>query len=204
MISIFIKHCNSCCILISRYINCRITSAFYKAKTCSAVYFKTFIYLFCARITAKTLIAEWLRTISFAFALPFVPQFERLSQVVEYVLYLGKTRPIAIAIDECQDLNCIEPSFWSEVQRIWDLNKKSSQTLWVMSGSVAAAMRNIFQGYSEPLYGRVDRFVFVRPFPIQVLKEILSDYSATSTNEELRALYTLTGGVVSFVEELMD
>ena len=162
-----------------------------------------FIYLFATRLTARALISEWVRSIASVIDMPFLPQFDRLSQVVEYLLYVARTRPIHVAIDECQDLNVIEPSFWSEVQRIWDLNKQGAQMLLVMSGSVASAMRNIFQGYSEPLYGRVDKFIFVRPFEIGTIDAILADYSPTHTDEDLLALYTLTGGVVWFIEELM-
>ena len=163
-----------------------------------------FVYLFCSRTTSRELIKLWLKAIEQVVELPFNPTFDRLSQVIEFLMFIGKTRPINIAIDECQDLNFIEPTFWSELQRIWDLNKKTSRTFLVMSGSVASAMRNIFQAYSDPLYGRVDRFVFVRPFPMDVVSEILSDYVPAPEPDELLALYTLTGGVVWFIEDLMD
>lgn len=163
-----------------------------------------FVYLFCSRTTSRELIKLWLKAIEQVVELPFNPTFDRLSQVIEFLMFIGKTRPINIAIDECQDLNFIEPTFWSELQRIWDLNKKISRTFLVMSGSVASAMRNIFQAYSEPLYGRVDRFVFVRPFPMDVVSEILSDYVPEHEPDDLLALYTLTGGVVWFIEDLMD
>ena len=163
-----------------------------------------FVYLFCSRTTSRELIKLWLKAIGQVVELPFNPTFDRLSQVIEFLMFIGKSRPINIAIDECQDLNFIDPTFWSELQRIWDLNKKTSRTFLVMSGSVTSAMRNIFQAYSEPLYGRVDRFVFVRPFPVDVVSEILSDYVPAPAPDDLLALYALTGGVVWFVEDLMD
>ena len=128
----------------------------------------------------------------------------RLSQVIEYLLSLGKTQRINVAIDECQDLNMIEPSFWSEVQKVWDINKKNSQVFLMMSGSIASAMRNIFNEYSEPLYGRVDRFIQVRAFGITILKEILNDYRPGFSPDDLLGLYSVTGGIPWFVEDLMD
>ena len=73
-----------------------------------------FIYLFATRLTARALISEWVRSIASVIDMPFLPQFDRLSQVVEYLLYVARTRPIHVAIDECQDLNVIEPSFWCD------------------------------------------------------------------------------------------
>ena len=98
----------------------------------------------------------------------------------------------------------IEPSFWSEVQKVWDINKKNSQVFLMMSGSIASAMRNIFNEYSEPLYGRVDRFIQVRPFGISVLEEILNDYHPRFSPDDLLGLYSVTGGIPWFVEDLMD
>ncbi len=163
-----------------------------------------FIYLFCARVSQKQLIEDWLRAIKTELGITFAPHCERLSQVVDFLLFLGKDRRINIAIDECQDINAIEPSFWSEVQKFWDMQKKNSQLFLILSGSIASAMRNIFQAYSEPLYGRVDRGIHVRPFGNYVLQEIIKDKSAESGAEELLALYALTGGVAWFVEDLME
>ncbi|MBS5218293.1 hypothetical protein [Sutterella seckii] len=53
----------------------------------------------------------WTRTVMDPLDLPFPPRFERLSQVVDYMLAVGKTRPINICIDECQGINVCEPSF---------------------------------------------------------------------------------------------
>lgn len=163
-----------------------------------------FIYLFSSRTTQKVLINYWLTTIQQTLGLSYLPQCERLSQVVEFLLIQAKERQINVAIDECQEINFIEPSFWSEVQNFWDFNRQGSQLFLMMSGSVASAMRNIFQEYSEPLYGRVNHFVHVRPFDIQVLEEIFRDYSPSFKPDDLLALYTLTGGVAWFVEELME
>lgn len=164
----------------------------------------TFIYLFSTRTQKETLIEDWAKTICDALGIAFPPKFDRLSKLIEYLLFLAKDRQINVAIDECQDISYIEPSFWSEVQKCWDLQRKDSLLFLMMSGSIASAMRNIFQEYSEPLYGRVDRLIQVRPFGAKVLCEILDDYSPSFDPDDLLALYTLTGGVAWFVEDLME
>ena len=44
----------------------------------------------------------------------------------------------------------------------------------------------------------------VKPFNIDVLKEILNDYKPGYENDELLALYTFTGGIPKYVELLVD
>ena len=77
-----------------------------------------FIYLFASRIAPGALIKDWLQTIASVLGTSFAPQCERLSQVIEYLLFLGKTQRTNVALDECHDLNMIDPSFWSEVQKV--------------------------------------------------------------------------------------
>ena len=50
-----------------------------------------FIYLFASRIAPRALIKDWLQTIASVLGTSFAPQCERLSQVIEYLLFLGKT-----------------------------------------------------------------------------------------------------------------
>ncbi len=164
----------------------------------------TFIYLFATRVSSRDLAREWMSVVRQAVeGIQEIP-FEKPSQVIRFVIGLGQNQLINLVIDECQDLGFAEPSFWSELQRDWDLLSRQSHVLLVMSGSVRSAMRNIFEEYSEPLYGRVDRFIHVKPFPPSVLQQVLSDYKPRCTGEDLLALYCLTGGVPWFVSSLMD
>jgi len=58
--------------------------------------------------------------------------------------------------------------------------------------------------YKEPLYGRCDSVVKLKPFTTDILKQILSDYHPDYTNDDFLALYTLTGGVPKYIELLLD
>ena len=104
--------------------------------------------------------------------------------------------------DECQELDFINESFWSELQQIWDLNKNSSKLMLIMSGSVASALKHIFSSISEPLYGRMDLTLTVEPFSPNVLTEIFQDIYPKGKPEDLLALFALTGGVARYVEIL--
>jgi hypothetical protein len=65
-------------------------------------------------------------------------------------------------------------------------------------------MVKIFQNYHEPLFGRADAILRLAPFTLPVLKQILSDHAPNYTNDDLLALYTVTGGIPKYVELLVD
>ncbi|WP_297611289.1 hypothetical protein [uncultured Sutterella sp.] len=139
-----------------------------------------------------------------ALDLPFLPRFERLAQIVEYLLAVGKERRINICIDECQGLNACEPSFRQELLSAWDRNRKSSKTVLVLVKSGTAAMEARSEDPDRPLDGSVDRFIALKPFPLRVEAEILDDYAPNAANDDLLALHVLTGGVVWLIEDLME
>ena len=122
-----------------------------------------FVYLSCRSTSQETLINEWLLTIGQALGIEDHPHCERLAHVLEFLLKLARERQINVAIDDCQELCQVESSFWSEVQCFWDLNRDDSRLFLMMSGSPDSVMRHIFFNYSEPLYGRWDRSVHLRP-----------------------------------------
>ena len=58
----------------------------------------------------------------------------------------------------------------------------------------------LFTDQKEPLFGRADIRIHLKPFETTVLKEILTDNFTTWTNDDLLALFTITGGVARYVE----
>lgn len=103
-----------------------------------------FVYLFAFVTTESNLAGEWMRQVFQALGLNFPPTFTKIIDVLRFLFELGRNRPIAIFIDECQDLTHVNLVFGAELQREWDLAKNSTQTLLVQSGSAASAMRLIF------------------------------------------------------------
>lgn len=48
----------------------------------------------------------------------FPPTLTTLAEAVAYLLELSRARPMALIIDECQDLEGIAPNFWSQLQKV--------------------------------------------------------------------------------------
>jgi len=109
-----------------------------------------------------------------------------------------------LIIDEFQELQFINPSIYSDMQNLWDSFKNESKMNLLLCGSVYSLMKRIFENNKEPLFGRATNKIYLKTFPIETLKEILCDFNPNYKNEDLLALYTVTGGVAKYVELLMN
>lgn len=90
----------------------------------------------------------------------------------------AKQEHFILVIDEFQDLQAINPSFFSQMQQIWDAR--------------------------EPLFGRATARINLQPFTPSVCKKILGDFNPSYTSEDLLCLYMLSGGVAKYVFLLME
>ena len=126
------------------------------------------------------------------------------SDLFKALLQISSETPFTLIIDEFQDFQRINPSIFSEIQRDWDLNKYKSRLNLIISGSVFTLMRRIFEDSKEPLFGRASQQLMLQPFSTCTLKEILQDNNPKYCNEDLLALFTITGGVAWYVALLMD
>ena len=163
-----------------------------------------YLYFFIARRSEAELCENFVQEIVEKLGVPAPGRFAHVADVIGYVMKLAKDRPITLVIDEFQELNRIDRGACSSLQRDWDLLKGEAKLNLVVSGSVNRLMNRIFRDRHEPLYGRQTEFLKIAPFTLDVLKEILSDCHPSMTNEDLLALYALTGGVAKYVELFMD
>ena len=126
------------------------------------------------------------------------------SELFGFLLELSQNRPIVFVMDEFQNVEKINAAFLGDIQRQWDTKAKSTKLLFVVSGSVASAMRAIFQNGQAPLFARQDAMINLPVFPIKTLKEILTAYNRNYEGEDLLTLFSITGGVAQYVKVLMQ
>lgn len=163
-----------------------------------------YLYFFVGRRNAAELCENYVQEISDKLGMSLSAKFERISDVVKFVLELAKTRHITLVIDEFQELNRVEPSFFADLQRDWDLLHDKIKLNLVVSGSIYRMMNKLFRDRHEPLYGRQTEFIKLTPFSLETLKKILGDHKPNWVSEDLLALYMITGGVAKYVEILMN
>lgn len=162
-----------------------------------------FLYFFVGRKSEADLCDEYVKEISSKLDI-FVPPMERFSDVFRFLMEQGTQKKFTLIIDEFQEFLNVNESVYSDIQNFWDQYRIKGHVNFVVSGSIYSLMVKIFQDKKEPLFGRADAMMKIKPFKIDVLKEILNDYKAGYDNDELLALYTFTGGIPKYVELLVD
>lgn len=162
------------------------------------------LYFFVARKSEAELCKDFCDEITEKLQVPILGEVARFADIFKYLMQLSQTRPLTIVIDEFQDFKRVNASVFSDMQKIWDLNKANAHVNLIVCGSVYSLMNIIFKNNKEPLYGRQTGEIKVTPFSPSVIKEILSTYNPNYTHEDLLALYAYTGGVAEYVEMMMD
>ena len=115
----------------------------------------------------------------------------------------SQSKNFTVIIDEFQEFDHINSSIFSDIQNIWDSYKEDSKMNLICCGSIYSIMKKIFENHKEPLYGRATSKIFIKPFTISVIKQILKDYNPNYKNEDLLSFYMITGGIAKYVEQLI-
>lgn len=162
------------------------------------------LYFFTGRKAEAALVDDFVREIHNKLH-GYVPEgLMSVTGVLRYLFELAKTMSFTLVIDEFQEFSTVNPSVFSDLQNLWDSYRSDTRMNLVLSGSVMSMMRRIFTDAHEPLFGRADNIINLRPFRIKVMKEILKDYNPEYTNEDLLALYSITGGIPKYIELFCD
>ena len=163
-----------------------------------------FLYFFVAKKAEPELCADYTEEIEKKLGIKIPGKINKFSQLFEYLLNLSKNKHIILFIDEFQEFIRINPAVYSEMQKIWDINKDEAKINLVVCGSVNTLINKIFRDNKEPLYARQTNSMMIGGFGTEVLKEIMKEYHPGYTNEDLLSLYLYTGGVPKYVELLID
>ncbi|MBP5227045.1 MAG: AAA family ATPase [Kiritimatiellae bacterium] len=163
-----------------------------------------FAYLFVERKSEKDLCQTFKEELESSLGMMILGEPVRFEQIFEQIMRFAKQKPITVIIDEFQEFLKVNPSVFSSMQKLWDLHKGEAKINLIVSGSVYTLMQRIFKTKKAALYGRETAFLKIEPFGIDVLKQILAEYSPGFTNEDLLGLWTFTGGVAKYVELLID
>lgn len=162
------------------------------------------IYLFVSRKNEAALCEEFaqlLRTLLSCYVPNEIKTFRSLFQLI---MEQGKTQKFNLIIDEFQEFFNINPSVYSDVQNLWDQYRKLTNVNLILMGSVFSLMHKIFEGQKEPLFGRADNIIRLSGFGTATMREIMNDYRVGYTNDELLALFSITGGVPKYIELLCE
>lgn len=157
------------------------------------------LYFFVSKKNEALLCEEFSEEIVNKLGVTLFGKMTKFEELFTYLLELGKSKSFTLIIDEFQEFYRINSSIYSSIQKLWDLHKAESHIHLIACGSVYSLMKQIYENNKEPLFGRADFKIDLKPLKVSVLKEILSDHKAY-TPENLLDFYVLTGGVAKYIE----
>lgn len=162
------------------------------------------LYLYVSKDNEHVLVEKFQRIAAESIGLQIYGRMETFAQFFEALMQYGRDNHFTLVLDEFQNLLKINPAIPSHIQDIWDRYHNSTHVNLIACGSIFSMMHKIFDNDDEPLYGRKDCEIRLRPFRIAVMKEILHDHNPEYTPDDLLCLYMLTGGVAKYIGQLMD
>ena len=166
--------------------------------------YKKSIYLFVSRKNEALLCEEFITIIQNELDIKIFGEFKKFKDLFEYLMVLSKTTSFTLVIDEFQEFLQINNTIYSDMQNIWDSYKDDSKMNLILSGSIYSLMKKIFEDKKEPLFGRANHKIHLKPFTVQTLEEILEEHHPSYSNDDLLSFYILTGGVAKYVELFVD
>ncbi len=165
---------------------------------------KPFLYFFVARKSESLLCQEFTDEIELGLKKRVPGEFRTFNKLFESLLIMSQSEPFTLVIDEFQEFYQINDAVYSEMQNLWDQYKPTSKMNLILSGSVYSLMKKIFENAKEPLFGRANERIHLKPFTVDVIKTILSDHRPACKPVDLLAFYMLTGGVAKYIEIFAD
>ena len=161
-----------------------------------------FVYLFVGRKSETMLCREFVEVIANTLGID-LGDFSSFGRLFAMLMQQSKDTHFTLVLDEFQNFRFVNEAVFSDMQNIWDAHKAESKMNLIVCGSVNTMMGKIFDDKKEPLYGRANNRLRLRPFSTTIMKEILGDFNPGFTHDDLLALYMTTGGVAKYVEEML-
>ena len=161
-----------------------------------------FVYFFVGRKSEAMLCQELTEIISETLD-EELGDFTSFSKLFAAIMSISKRKNFTLVFDEFQNISGINPSFFSDMQNIWNSRKDESHINLILCGSIYSMMRKIFDDRHEPLFGRATNKLKIEPFTISTLKNIISEYNPDFKPDDLLAFYMISGGVAKYVEQMV-
>ena len=159
------------------------------------------LYFFVSKKSEPLLCAEFLEEIRKAFDIPVYGEIRHFRDLFALLIDVAKKERFTLIIDEFQEFYAVNPAVYSEIQHLWDRNKSACRMNLICIGSVYSLMHRIFEEAKEPLFGRADRILLLRPFSIRNIQAVLHDYRQDDP-KTLFHCFALTGGLPKYLEIL--
>jgi len=162
------------------------------------------LYFFVGKKAENLLCEEYLQEIKKLFPnVPVIGEIRYFKDIFLLLLEISKKEEFTLIVDEFQGFYNINESVYSDIQKLWDLNKKHCHLNVIFIGSVYSLMHKIFQNSKEPLFNRADRILSIKPFTIKILNTIMHDYKVMD-HKTLFDYFLITGGLPKYIDLFVE
>ena len=162
------------------------------------------LYLFVSKKDEVLLCKDFSIEITAQLGIPVFGELKSFAVLFDFLIEQSRNNSFTLIIDEFQEFFTLNKTVFGEMQKIWDLKYKTTHLNLILCGSIYSLMNKIFQNAKEPLFGRANEKINLKPFTVDVLKEVLQDHYSEYTNTNLLEFFIFTGGVAKYVELFVD
>lgn len=166
---------------------------------------KPFLYLFVGRKEEHLLCQEFLEEIKkhFHIHVPVIGDIRYFKDIFALLLEVAKKEKFTLIFDEFQEFFQINSTVYSDMQKLWDLNKHTIKLHVIFIGSVYSLMHKIFEDEKQPLFGRADRILQIKAFSLQTTVKILQDNKIYHP-EDFFNFYVITGSMPKYLDAFLQ
>jgi len=125
-------------------------------------------------------------------------KFQNWDDFFDFLAIEGKKR-VVVVLDEFQYLYKVEKAWPTIMQRRWE-DLKNTKIMIILCGSIVSSIYKIAMGYGSALYGRKTYEIEISPLSFFDSKNFMKKYSM----EEFVNIYSITGGIPRYLEEMND
>ncbi|MDI3474692.1 MAG: uncharacterized protein PWQ79_1130 [Thermococcaceae archaeon] len=125
-------------------------------------------------------------------------KFSTLEELFEFILDFSREKKIVVVFDEFQNFRFVKPLFFSSLQKLWDLKKEESNLTLLAVGSYVGMIKRLFMDRKEPLFGRVDEFMKLKPFDFWKAYGFVREFAGVSPQDFVE-LYSALGGMPRYL-----
>jgi uncharacterized protein len=141
--------------------------------------------------------ADILKTFETVIKERFV-KFQNWDDFFDFLTIEGKKRAVVI-LDEFQYLYKVEKAWPTIMQRRWE-DLKNTKIMIILCGSIISSIYKIAMGYGSALYGRKTYEIELTSLSFIDSKNFMKQYNI----EDFVYIYTTTGGIPRYLEEMND
>jgi AAA+ ATPase superfamily predicted ATPase len=160
---------------------------------------KQSLYFYVTKKSSQIILNDFAEILKERF--PFAPTtINNWEDFFNFIFELSKKQRLIVVFDEFQNFNSIDKSIFSILQKKIDEYKNESKMHLLFIGSIQTLMEKIFMA-KEPLYGRIDNFIYLDPFNFNEIREICEDHKNRDI-ENIFNLYAIFNGVAKYYDFL--